>query len=204
MYMRGWNNSYYLCENKTRGLKWILNGKNENTSCFIACVCILYDMYACMCNKWKTYTQTHKYVNIQTFKIFIFLLSIYSCQPIFYTNSHLIYSQNNTDKSPTSACHIIKKSFNIFLNRTLPGVLQGRRIHERLLLNIVAGRLLPIITVTVDVKQASWNWRFSEWSLACVSVWPTEEWTSCGSRLDPAVALARIVTFKMLEDKALI
>lgn len=45
---------------------------------------------------------------------------------------------------------------------------------------------------------------FFEWSLVRRSAWPIEEWTSCELRLDPAVALARIVTFKMLEDKALI
>lgn len=60
-------------------------------------------------------------------------------------------------------------------------------------------------SLTVSLKQAYINsLDFSEWSLARRSVGPDKEWTSCEPRLDPAVALARIVTFKMLEDKALI
>lgn len=58
---------------------------------------------------------------------------------------------------------------------------------------------------TVSLKQAYIKFLdFSEWSLVRRPVGPDKEWTSCEPRLDPAVALARIVTFKMLEDKALI
>lgn len=79
--------------------------------CFIACVCVCQikrkkmelQKTTRLLTQKSIHTHICKYTNTQNINYPAFHDS---CPSIFYTNSHLIYPQNNIDKS-----HIKKKSF---------------------------------------------------------------------------------------------